>query len=70
MKNETYNLITMIPFVEMILRKKGDARAMLCSPMLADETFMNPIREYLKIHPDEVITDNILREILANKRPK
>ena len=65
MKIKTYRLLTMIPFVEPILRIQGNARALICSPMMECEEIMKPIEEYIKTHPDEVITDNILNEILS-----
>lgn len=65
MKIKTYRLLTMIPFVEPILRIQGNARALICSPMMEREEIMKPIEEYIKTHPDEVITDNILNEILS-----
>ena len=65
MKIKTYRLLTMIPFVESILRMQGNARALICSPMMEREEIMKPIEEYIKTHPDEVITDNILNEILS-----
>ena len=60
----------MIPFVEPILRLKGNARALICSPMMEREEIMKPIDEYIKTHPDEVITDNILNEILSTSKNK
>ncbi len=65
MKTKTYRLLTMIPFVERILRSQGNARALICSPMMERKEIMKPIEEYIKTHPDEVITDNILNEILS-----
>lgn len=65
MKIKTYRLLTMIPFVESILRMQGNARALICSPMMEREEIVKPIEEYIKTHPDEVITDNILNEILS-----
>lgn len=65
MKIKTYRLLTMIPFVESILRMQGNARSLICSPMMEREEIVKPIEEYIKTHPDEVITDNILNEILS-----
>ena len=65
MKLKAYRLLTMIPFVEPILRLQGNARALICSPMMEHKEIMKPIKEYAKTHPDEVITDNILKEILS-----
>ena len=58
MKTKTYRLLTMIPFVEPILRMQGNARVLMCSQMRGREEIMKPIEEYIKTHPDEVITDN------------
>lgn len=68
MKLKSYRLLTMIPFVEPILRLKGEARALICSPMRECKDIMQPIEEYIKSHPDEVITDNILLSILSASR--
>lgn len=70
MKNKTYKLLTMIPFVEVFLRTQGNARAQICSQMLEREEIMKPIMEYSKIHPDEVITDNVLNKILSTSKNK
>jgi hypothetical protein len=70
MKTKTYRLLTMIPFVEPILRMQGNARALMCSQMMGREEIMKPIEEYIKTHPDEVITDNILNKILSASKNK
>ena len=70
MKIKSYRLLTMIPVVELILRSQGNARALICSPMRERKEMMEPIEEYIKAHPDEVITDNILNEILSASKNK
>lgn len=60
----------MIPFVEVFLRTQGNAKALICSQMMEREEIMKPIEEYIKIHPDEVITDNILNKILSASKNK
>lgn len=64
MKRKTYRLLTMIPFVKPAMMVLGANEFMFCAPGLADGSF-DPIFEYARKHPDNVITQKLGNQILA-----
>lgn len=64
MKKKTYQLLKCLPFATTILHLTGNSEFMFCSPGLADGVF-DPIKQYAKKHPDEIITERLGKKLLS-----
>ena len=68
MKKATYKVLTHLPVIGPIIQLK--TQPMHCSPGLTDGLFDEQrklIHAYKKAHPDEAITEQLIKRLLSKK---
>lgn len=63
MKKKTYDVLSKIPVVNVIAYLSCKP-ILFCSQMLDDGEIPKLLEEYAKKHPDELITEKVLKEIM------